>query len=55
MRFNHGRYCLLGGALLFAMAPLLFGGCIFTPRDAQDPGDDTGSSWIVPDNPTKVL
>jgi hypothetical protein len=40
---------------VLAVAPALLAGCIFTPRDAQAPGDDTGSSWIVPDNPTKVF
>lgn len=41
--------------MLLAVIPLLCAGCIFEPRDSQPPGDDTGSSWIVPDNPTKVF
>ena len=40
---------------LLVLAAVLMAGCVFEPRDAQPPGDDTGASWIVPDNPTKVF
>ena len=42
-------------ALLFAIVPALGAGCIFEPREANAPGDDTASSWTVPDNPIKVF
>jgi hypothetical protein len=55
MRFNRDRCRLYSCAVLIAVASMLFAGCIFTPREAEAPASDSGSSWTVPDNPTKVF
>ncbi len=39
---------------LLPMVLLVFGGCLFSPRNAEDPGGE-GTSWVVPDFPEKVF
>jgi hypothetical protein len=46
------RVCLLCAVLAAGAGG---SGCLFTPREAAPPSDNTGSSWTVPDTPTKVF
>jgi hypothetical protein len=55
MHFKLKAYRLKWYPLLAVLLAAAVGGCIFEPRDSQPPEDDTGSSWVVPDSPTKVF
>lgn len=51
----HSRSCRYRLGVCVLLLAAVGAGCIFSPREAQPPGANSGSSWIVPDGPTKVF